>query len=113
MASNDTRTRDNLQSRGYVYEKTEHWNSFARKRKDLLGVFDAIGLKPGRPILGVQTTARSCISARKKKILASDLARLWLECGAGIEIHGFDKHTVGQRDQWRIKIVTLTLEDFA
>lgn len=95
-----------------MYEKTETWNHFARKRRDFLGVFDAVGLKEGQPVLGVQTTARSCISARRAKILASDRARLWLRCGCAIEIHGHDKHTVGGRDRWRVKIVTITLEDF-
>ncbi len=114
MASNDTRTKGNLEERGYTYWKTEYWNHFAKKRKDLLGFADAIGLKAGHPIIAVQTTSRGNISARKAKILAEPLAFLWLCTGATIEIHGWDKYTPPGTKlvRWRVKIVEITGKDF-
>ena len=114
MGVNDTRTKANLESRGYTYWKTEYWCSFSRRRKDLLGFIDALGVQEGKPIIGVQTTSRGCISARRAKILASPLALLWLRAGQRIEIHGWDKHTPkGTRLlRWRVKVVEITEEDF-
>lgn len=111
MASNDTRTRTELESRGYTYWKTEYWNHYARKRKDLIGCLDAIGLKPGSPILGVQTTSRGNVSSRLVKIKDQPLARLWLETGNSIEIHGWDQPN-GKGTKWRVRIRPVTLDDF-
>lgn len=111
MASNDTRTRQNLESRGYVYWKTEYWNHHARKRKDLIGCLDAIGLKDGDPILGVQTTSRGNIAARRRKILANPLAKLWLLAGGEIEVHGWDQPN-GPRTSWRVRVVPVEIGDF-
>lgn len=115
MASNDTRSKGELERRGYVYEKTEHWNPHAKKRKDMLGFLDAIGLKAGEPIVGVQTTSRGNISSRLKKILAEPRAKLWLETGQRIEIHGWDKYNPPgtKLTRWRVKIRKVQLHEFS
>jgi len=73
-------TTQELVSDGWMVERTEHYNAFAQRSKDLLGFIDAIALRPGC-ILGVQATAASCHSKRVNKILNSPKAKIWLEAG--------------------------------
>ncbi len=89
-----------LKARGYeIVERVEHWNSWAQCRQDLFGFADLLcvdaspwnlGEQRGRFLL-IQTTSRDNFSARKKKILSSQRARIWLKAGGRIEIHGWRK----------------------
>ena len=56
-----------LEKQGYLVAITEHWNAFARKRKDLYDFIDLLAIKD-QEILGIQTTTRSNMGARHKKI---------------------------------------------
>lgn len=79
-----------LKSRGYqVVERVEHWNSFAKCRQDLFGFADLIAV--GTNILLIQTTSYENFSARKKKILASTKAPVWLRARGTIELHSWKK----------------------
>ena len=105
-----------LKARGYpVVERVEHWNSFAKCRQDLFGFADLLavislvqsrlGDIPGQMVL-VQTTTSANFSARRKKILASKKAKIWLQAGGQIEIHGWKKGTA--KDP-RIEYITLEM----
>lgn len=68
MASPTSKAKQWLEKCGYVVGITEHWNHFAKIRQDLFGFCDLIAIREGCPILFVQVTSYSNISARVKKI---------------------------------------------
>jgi hypothetical protein len=115
-----------LRDEGYDPAVVEVWNRFAPRpgggrgiRQDLYNFADIIAFRPGarRPIkdiLLVQTTSYSCVSARKKKILAEPRALGWLQAGGTIDIHGWHKKPLkkGGRAVWQVRIVHITETDF-
>ena len=76
--STTTHTMKLFRKFNYTVWKTEHWCSFSRKRKDLLGFIDVIAFDEVE-IIGVQDTSKGNVGARIKKILASPLAWDWLQ----------------------------------
>jgi hypothetical protein len=91
-----------LEKKGYTVEKTEHFNFFAKKRFDLLGVGDLIALN-GKENLLVQTTSRDHLSERRKKANESEKLKLWLSAGGSFILHGWDKY----KNRWRVKELSL------
>ena len=87
---------------GWYVERTEHWDSFARRRKDLLGFGDLLCLTTGRAVL-VQVTTKSNMSARIKKINGLDTSAHWKQSGGQIVVEGWYK----QDRRWQCKSVTL------
>ena len=80
-----------LKSRGYpIIERVEHWNAWAKCRQDLFGFADILCVGPAGFLL-VQTTTAPNVSARRKKIAGSAKAKIWLQTGGRIEIHGWRK----------------------
>ena len=80
-----------LRDAGYTVAVTERWNAFAKVRQDLFGFIDLTCLHPDvTGVIGVQTTTRHNMKARKDKILALPAAHLWMKCGNVIWIHGWD-----------------------
>jgi len=80
-----------LRKAGYICAITEHWNKFARIRQDAFGFIDIIGIKSGEPILAIQTTTRTNISARQNKICELEAAKVWSMAGGFIDIHAWSK----------------------
>lgn len=103
------RSLKHLRDEGITVAVTEHWNAFARKRQDLFGFADLIAFGTDRVAL-IQVTSYSNMSARVKKILASDIARSWLagRCRT-IIVHGWKKKTNGR---YELKERILYLKDF-
>lgn len=62
-------------SQGYECAVTEHWNVFARIRQDLFGFCDIMAVGHDE-VLFIQTTSKSNMSSRRKKILGNPVARL-------------------------------------
>src|SRR5574341_1494009 len=60
-----------MRERGFYAEVVEHWNQWARKRKDLFGFIDVLCLGDTGDLVGVQSTSASNISARVRKITDS------------------------------------------
>ena len=85
-----------LRNLGYYCEVTEHWNPWSKTRKDLWGWCDILCLGPLH-ILAVQTTSKSNMAARKKKILASDTFKLVRALGVLVVVHGWGK----ENGKWR------------
>ena len=56
-----------LRDAGYVAAVVEHFNPHKRIRQDLFGFIDIIAIRPGET-LAVQTTSRSNMAARVRKI---------------------------------------------
>lgn len=75
----------------------EHWDSFAKVRKDLLGFADILAFNPwiGAPTLALQVTSvQGGVSSRVKKILAEPRAAMALRCGWRVEVWGMRKTPV-------------------
>lgn len=83
------RSLDYLREQGYHVEIVEHWNPFARIRKDLWGWCDLLAIKRDE-VLAVQVTA-SGVSDRIKKIQSSDTVAKVREAGIKIHVHGWRK----------------------
>lgn len=101
-----------LRGFGWWCEVVERWDSFAKIRRDLLGFADVLALRPGEPPLLVQVTSGSNVSARLRKIQNSTTARLWLETGGQIEVHGWSKRKVkrgGKLLHWEVRVVRVDL----
>lgn len=75
---------------GYEAHKTEHWNSWARIRQDLLGFGDLLvfGFKQ---IILVQVTSQPNMGPRRKKIIESKQAKRWVKAGGRIVLHGWQR----------------------
>ncbi len=92
-----------LRKQGYLVEVTEHWNPFARKRKDLFDFIDLIAVKEG-VILGVQTTTASNMNARIKKIKEHPNYPLVKASGIQVIVEGWKKN---KSNRWEAKQVCL------
>lgn len=105
-------TRDYLAHHGAAHvEKTETFNAFGRNKNDLFGFADWTAIMDFEfpEFWFIQETSRSNISARKKKICNSEVARLIVDnLMAKIIILGWDKDKDGE---WRVKKVEVEAED--
>lgn len=96
-------------SRGWIVEKTEHWNSFAKVKNDLFGFIDLLCLDPiNNKCIGIQTTSVSNMSARRNKIKESPIYPILKDCGIKIQLWGWEKKaTNGKRQTWTVKVEEL------
>jgi hypothetical protein len=91
----DKRTKDYLTDLGYVVEKTEHYNPYCKRKNDLLGFGDYIAIQTGQIVL-VQSTSKSNLSARRKKIKSLSTAAEWLDAGGKIMLIGWQRGSNGR-----------------
>jgi hypothetical protein len=89
---------------GYTVEVVERWIAQAGVRKDFLGCIDAIALRPGCPILGIQATSRANVSARVNKARMLPGLRTWLAVGCEWECWGWFLTASGRWDVHRVSI---------
>ena len=79
-------------------------------KQDLFGMFDILAIHPDIPgALGVQTTSRSNMNARIKKLQANPILALWTRVGLDAVVHGWSKQGPrGKRKLWALdeRIVT-------
>jgi hypothetical protein len=98
-----------LRAEGWTCGITEHFNPHVKIRQDLFGFCDILAFQ-GDFIMAVQTTSGPNFAARKEKILANPIAKLWASGGMRmIVIHGWAKRGErGKRKIWtcRDEIVT-------
>jgi len=96
MASSPTqRSLKYYRDLGFTCQVVEKWNPFAKIRQDLFGFIDIIAICGGK-IAGVQSTSYVNHATRKKKILESEIAPLWLEAGGLIIISSWQKKKNGR-----------------
>lgn len=90
-----------------IVENVEHWNSFARIMKDLIGFVDVWAYHPERGHLFVQSTSKSNTSTRIKKIIEEHgvQARWLVEVRYNkIVVHGWYK----EKNRWQLKEIDIT-----
>lgn len=94
------RSKAYLENAGYLVAVVEKWNPHARIRQDLWGFVDLLAIKEGET-LGVQTTSRSNMSSRARKIAEHENTPMVRKAGWRILIHGWAKDTKGR---WAVKV---------
>ena len=82
------RSKALLESRGYLVAIVEYWHAFARRRMDLFGAFDLLGVGDAGTI-AVQTTSASNVSARARKLAELEAVSAARAAGWVLEIHGW------------------------
>lgn len=101
------KSRDRLAQEGFrVYQTVEVWNSFARQKKDLFGIFDVLAVGSGRT-LAVQVTSRDNMSSRRKKMQESEAFAECVLAGWSIELHGWYK----EKNRWKCKVEVMSEQD--
>lgn len=80
-----------IRDQGYTADITEHWMHFAKRRKDLFGFIDIVAVKPDSPLVGIQATSRTNISARVRKIRSLDVHQVWLKSGCRLLVVGLPR----------------------
>jgi len=106
-----TRTLALLKKEGYLSAIAEKYNSFIKRRFDLYGFIDVVGIKATeKGVLGIQATSGSNISARIKKSVAIPALKVWLQAGNRFEVWGFSKKgKKGKRKLWTVDKRKITL----
>ena len=79
-----------LRAEGYRADIVEHWNQFARVRKDLFGIIDVLGVRYGQTI-GVQCTTFGNRLSSVKKMVESDAIGDLRDADWTLEVHGWRK----------------------
>ena len=98
--SHNGRVLARLRASGYTAETVEHWNAHTRRKHDLFGVIDVLGVGPAGT-LAVQVTSRAHIADRVAKIQASEALPAMLAAGWRVQVWGYDKPEF----RWRVKVV--------
>lgn len=97
MTGPTQRTLAYLRERGYHCYIAEHYNAFAKIRRDLFGWIDIVALHPDKKgVLGVQCTSGANLAARIAKAEALPAYSLWLNCGNAAEFFGWRKLKTGK-----------------
>ncbi len=94
-----TRSLKWLRDMGWEACVVEKWNNHARIRQDAFGFGDLLACRPEEGTALIQTTSRSNLPARRKKVAENAAAGLWLASGGRIFLHGWYKK--GRR--WQVK----------
>ena len=89
------RSLKHMRDQGYTVDVAEHWQAFARKRKDLFSIIDLVCLGDGVTV-GVQTTSGSNVSARVKKITECEHLGALRKAGWRLLVHGWAKGANGK-----------------
>lgn len=103
MGSPTQRSLADLRKNGWIAEVVERWIPGANIRKDLFGFVDIVAVRDGEKPLLVQTTSRSNVSARLKKIAAAEILPLLLS-NFRVEVHGWAKNSKGR---WEVRVVNV------
>jgi hypothetical protein len=97
-----------LRECGYLVDIAERWIPGAEIRRDLFHVIDLVAIMPDEPILAVQATSLSNVSARVNKAQASQELAVWLKTGhARFQVFGWTLRGA----QWLPKIVELRADE--
>jgi len=83
-----------LRDEGYLVAIVEHWQPFARIRKDLWGWADLLAIKRGE-VLAVQVTSEG-VANRVAKVTNSETIGRVREAGIRVEVHGWRKNAKGR-----------------
>lgn len=107
------RTKQMYEAKGWVIDHAEHFNWHTQRKKDLFGFIDQVASN-GEEIHFIQATSTGNMSARRKKILGNECAKVLsqLPCGKIILI-GWKKYDKAvDRKKWRPTIEEITPDMF-
>lgn len=110
QANHNQRSKKYLLAKGYTYcEVTERWDSWAKRKHDLMGFCDMLALSPDA-ITAVQITSKDHLSTRATKITGECLerARAWLQAGGRILLIGWQKN---KSNRWEAAERVITKEN--
>jgi hypothetical protein len=107
MASPTQLTIRHYLERGYLVDVVERWVPRANIRRDLFGVIDLVAITADEPLIGIQATSISNVSARLAKARASAALAVWLRTGARFIVIGWAKRA----GRWHPKIVEMRGDD--
>ncbi len=98
-----------LRRRGYLVEKVEQRITFKGFiTRDAFGCIDLLAVREGE-IVGIQTTSRSNLAARRTKALNCPGLAAWLAAGGRFILHAWGKvGPRGQRKPWKCAEEELT-----
>lgn len=83
----------------------ERWVPKANVRKDLFGIADIVAARPEyTEVMLIQTTTKSNMSARVKKINAHENTQILRDSGFQINVHGWYK----EGGKWKVRIEDLS-----
>ena len=92
-----------LRDRGYVAGVVERFNSFTKRRHDLMGFIDIVAVR-GVETLGVQATSGSNVSARMRKAMEQPDYPVWCQPPRKFVVHGWSKRGKrGERKTWQVR----------
>lgn len=94
-----------MRARGYYAETVEKYNPFIKRSNDFAGFIDILCLGDGE-VIGVQTTSRTNISARIKKIREHENLLVVLDSGIRVIVHGWAKN---KSNRWEVREVEIKL----
>ena len=104
MTTPTKRSLKKLRDEGYAVAIVEHWNSFARIRQDLFGIFDLLALKDGET-LAVQVTSSGNLAARVHKISEAPIISEVRAANWTVHAHGWRKNSKGK---WVCRVIDLS-----
>jgi hypothetical protein len=100
------RTLRFYRDQGFLIDVVERWLPRIGVRRDLFNCIDALAIMPDEPILAIQSTVATCVSARLAKARATAALKIWLSTGARFVVIGW-----GLRDgRWLPRIEEVTLD---
>jgi len=106
------RTLDALRCGGWTAQVVERWQPQARRRIDLFGIIDIVGIHETEGTLGVQACAAASHAARRTKAIAEPRLELWLRAGNRFQIVSWRKAGPrGKRKTWVPRVEELCLQD--
>lgn len=115
--SNTSRTLEYVRSQGWLADKVEYFNPYARKRKDMFGFADIVALGENS-IIAIQSCGSS-FSEHFKKITeephVAENALKWLDCKGRILLIGWRKVKLkrgGKAMRWKPRIHEFSKESF-
>ena len=83
----NSKTANRYRKLGWQVAFVETWNHYGGMRRDLFGFADLLAIREGFPgVLAIQVTSTANHAARRRKILASPLSKIWLAAGNEIEL---------------------------
>lgn len=99
------RTLKALRDNGWVAEVVERFNSFTKRRTDLIGCVDILAIHPHGGFLGVQACAGASHAARVAKVRSEPRAATWLEAGGKLQVWSWAKQGPrGKRKVWVARV---------
>jgi hypothetical protein len=97
------RTLAALRADGWIAAIVEKWNAHARRRVDLFGIGDVLAIRPGEPVLLIQTTTATNLVARRTKARAEPHLMAWLATGSRFELWAWAKRGArGKPKRWTV-----------